>query len=110
MFAANRARAAMDWELARSLYQRVASSRYRKADGYVGLAKVAFENKDADAAIKYAEKAGSTIGAWMVLGHAYFKKGRYADALEQYEKVLKKDPGNKEALTNANLARRKLGK
>jgi hypothetical protein len=110
---ANRARAAMDWDLARTLYQRVASSRYRKADGYVGLAKVAFENKDADAALKYAQKAmdaGATTSAWMVLGHAYFKKGRYADALEQYEKVLKKNPGDKEALTNANLARRKLGK
>ncbi|HTM21615.1 MAG TPA: tetratricopeptide repeat protein [Kofleriaceae bacterium] len=105
--------AKLEWEAARALYQRVASSKYRRADGYVGLARVAFETRNLDDATKYAKKAmaaGATTGAWMILGHAYFKMGRYADALEQYEKVLKKNPGDKEALTNANLARRKLGK
>ena len=46
----------------------------------------------------------------MILGHAYFKKGRYREALEYYEKVLKKEPSNQEAQSSANLTRRKLGR
>ena len=102
----------MKWEEARVLYERVAKSKHRRASGLLGLAKIAFETKDTNAAIDYAAralKAGAGDSARMVLGHAYYKKGRYAEALRYYDQVLKRSPGNKEAQSAANLARRKLG-
>ena len=110
---ASKHKARTEWAEAREAYQRVAEGKYLRAEGYVGLARIAFETKETDGAIKYAEKAlaaGARADAWMILGHGYYKKGRYAEALKYYELVLEKRPGNKEAQSSAALARRQLGK
>jgi tetratricopeptide (TPR) repeat protein len=110
---AMRYRSRLEWESARRVYQRIVAGRFRKADGYVGLAKVAFETAELDDAVKYAEKAqaaGATSQAWMILGHVAVKRGKFAEALAYYEKVLKKNPGDKEAMASADLARRRRGK
>ncbi len=110
---ASKHKARTEWNEAREAYQRVTDGKYLRAEGYVGLARVAFETKETDGAIKYAEKAlaaGARADAWMILGHGYYKKGRYAEALKYYELVLEKRPDNKEAQSSAALARRQLGR
>ncbi|RMH40155.1 MAG: serine/threonine protein kinase [Deltaproteobacteria bacterium] len=108
---AKRAENALDWDNARRLYARVAKGKYRRAAALLGLSKVAFENKQLDAAIDYAMKAlqaGGGNKARMQLGHAYFKKRDFQKAIDYYEAVLKTDPGHREAQTSLNAARERL--
>jgi serine/threonine protein kinase len=110
---AGKHKARIEWAEAKALYQRVASGRHLRARGYLGLAKVSFETKNTDDAIKYAKKAlsaGARTDAWMILGHAYVKRGDYTEALGYYQKVLAREPGNEEAQGGAALARKKLGR
>jgi len=98
----------MKWEEAREKYERVVSGRFLKQRGYLGLADVAFQNKNAEQAIKFAKKAGQSIPAQMVLGNGYFKKGDYKAALEIYNRVLAKKPSHREAQSSAKEARNRL--
>ncbi len=98
----------MKWEEAREKYERVVAGRFLKQRGYLGLADVAFQNKNAELAIKYAKKAGQSIPAKLALGNGYFKKGDYKAALAIYNEVLAKKPGNKEAQSSAREARARL--
>tara|TARA_R110002096_G_scaffold44526_13_gene120715 strand:- start:359757 stop:362852 length:3096 start_codon:yes stop_codon:yes gene_type:complete len=98
----------MKWDEAREKYERVVSGRYLKQRGYLGLADVAFQNKNAEQAIKYAKKAGQSIPAQMALGNGYFKKGDYKAALGIYNRVLAKKPSHKEAQSSAKEARNRL--
>ncbi|HUH03891.1 MAG TPA: serine/threonine-protein kinase, partial [Kofleriaceae bacterium] len=110
---ASKQKSRLQWDEARASYQRVASGKHLRSSGYLGLAKVAFETKDTEGAIQHATKAlelGATSDAWMILGHGYYKQGRYREALEYYDKVLARSPGNKEAQSSAALARKKLGR
>jgi hypothetical protein len=93
---------------ARDIYKRIIKGSHRKQQGYLGLANVAFQQKNADLAITYAKKAGNSIPAKMALGNAYFKKGDYRKALAIYEQVLKRKPKHKEALRSAQEARKRL--
>ena len=101
--------ARLEFEAAKEKYQRVASGKFRKQLGFLGLADVAFQNKQADRAIQYAKKAGDSIQAHMVLGNAYFKKGEFSAALELYNSVLERKPDHKEAQGAARAARKRLG-
>ncbi len=98
----------MKWAEAKQKYERVVSGRFLKQRGFLGLADVAFQNKNADLAIKYAKKAGQSIAAQMALGNGYFKKGKYKAALQIYNKVLAKKPGHKEAQSSAKEARSRM--
>jgi len=110
---ASKAKNQLKWDKARQRYSRVARGRYYRASGLLGLAKVAFETKDTNAAIQYAsraKRAGGGDAARMLLGHAYFKQRNYSKALRYYESVLKRNPGNQEAQQAAMAARRAGGK
>jgi tetratricopeptide (TPR) repeat protein len=98
----------MKWDDAREKYERVVSGRFLKQQGYLGLADVAFQNKNAELAIKFAKKAGNSIPAQLALGNGYFKKGDYKAALQIYNKVLAKKPGHKEAQSSAKEARARM--
>ena len=103
----------IDWSKARRLYERVAESKYSRSRALLGLAKVAFETKQIDEAIKYAEKslaAGGGDSARMQLGHAHFKKRAYNEAIKYYEAVLKRKPDNREAQQSLREARKRAGK
>jgi len=102
--------AKIEWAQAEEKYLLVANSKYRKSAGYVGLAEVAFEARKTDKAIRYAKKARKSKAAMRILGHAYFQKGQYAVALDYYERVLAKDPGNVEIQRSAKKAREAVGK
>jgi serine/threonine-protein kinase len=98
--AARAAEAELKWAEARAYYERVAKGKFSRADGLLGIASIAWQTKDTDAAIDYAKKAldaGGGDAARMLLGHAYFKKGRFDDAIAMYQAVLKSDPKNTEA-------------
>ena len=92
---------------ARQLYERVAGGKYQRVDGLLGIAGVAWQTKDVDGAILYAQKAideGAGDSARLLLGHAYYKKGRFDDAIAMYKAVLKNDPKNAEALKTLRAA------
>jgi serine/threonine protein kinase len=107
-----KAEAALEWSRARRLYERVAKGKYYRARGLLGIAKVAFETKQLDEAIKYARKAldaGGGNSARMQLGHAYFKKKDYQQAIKYYEAVLQRNPKSREAQQSLNEARKRAG-
>ncbi len=105
-------RGALRWKDARLIYERVIRGKYYRAKGHLGLAEVAFQLNDTSGVIRHGQRAvraGAGAAARMILGHAYFKSGRYGDALQLYEKVLAANPGHREAQSAAKAARRKLG-
>ncbi len=102
----------MEWGKARTLYDRVTRGKFRRADGLLGLANVAWQIGDIDAAIRYARAscdAGGGDSARLMLGHAYLKKGLLDDAMVQYRGVLKDNPDNKEAQKALKEAQRVKG-
>ena len=88
-----------EWTKARSLYARLANGKFRKADGLLGIAEVAFQTKDLDGAVENAQAAlaaGGGDAARIMLGHAYLKKGQTQKAVTLYRIVLRNDPKNGE--------------
>jgi hypothetical protein len=108
------ARAAqLEWSDARAAYERVAAGRYLRDRALLGMARIAFETKDTAGAIAHAHKAlrsGAGDRARILLGHAYYKQGNFARALEYYQAVLRANPRNEEARRAAEDARDRLGR
>jgi len=103
----------MQWDKAHELYERVARGRHLRSQGLLGMANVAWQQNDVDAAIDYARKAVSSGGgesAKLMLGHAYLKKGLYDEAVMEYDEVLKKSPANREAQKAKREAERQKGR
>ncbi len=90
----------MEWDRARSIYERVARGRHLRSQGLLGMANVAWQQNDVDEAINLAQRAvdaGGGESAKLMLGHAYLKKGLLDQAITQYEAVLKANPDHREA-------------
>jgi tetratricopeptide (TPR) repeat protein len=98
----------LKWDAAREKYELVVASKFKRDQGYLGLAEVAFQHNRADDVIAYARRAGTGIRARILLGHAHFKKKDYPAALKYYESVLKEEKGNVEAQNGAKAARDKI--
>jgi len=96
------------WDAAREKYELVVASKFKRDQGYLGLAEVAFQHNRADDVIAYARRAGTGIRARILLGHAHFKKKDFPAALKYYESVLKEEKGNVEAQNGAKAARDKI--
>ncbi|HET6611346.1 MAG TPA: protein kinase [Kofleriaceae bacterium] len=100
-----------DFATAHKHYAQVASGHHEKARAYLGLAKVAFEQGNEKQVIVQARKAldaGAGNEARMFLGHAYFKRRDFAQAIKLYEAILRTDPDNIEAKKAIEKARRHL--
>jgi serine/threonine protein kinase len=84
-----------------------------KGLAYTDLARVAFERGQFDEAIdngQRALRAGGGDRARMLVANANFRKGNFEVAAEEYQRILKSDPGSAEAQRNLAAARRRLGK
>jgi serine/threonine protein kinase len=98
----------LKWDAAREKYELVVAGKFKRDQGYLGLAEVAFQHNRYDDVIAYAKRAGTGVRARILLGHAHFKKKDYSSALKYYESVLKEEKGNVEAQNGAKAARDKL--
>jgi tetratricopeptide (TPR) repeat protein len=104
---------AADWEGSYEAYSRLGKSNYLKKDAQLGMAHSAWQMNQVDRTIKHAQaavKAGAGVEALKMLGHAYFKKGNYQQALVYYDDILKNNPGDKEVSDAAKAARKRLKK
>jgi tetratricopeptide (TPR) repeat protein len=75
------------------------------------MAHSSWQMNRVDATIKWAQAAlGAKAGdeARKMLGHAYFKKGNYKQALTYYDALLTKNPKDREIGDAAAEARRRL--
>ncbi|MBL8621902.1 MAG: protein kinase [Myxococcales bacterium] len=98
---------------AKAAYEEVIASGHYRGDALVGLAWVYFQTSDVDRAIATADKAvraGAGDTARKMLGHFYFKKGYYDQALVYYEALLKAHPKDGGLIELVNATRAKLGK
>ncbi len=98
---------------AKAAYDEVIASGHYRGDALVGLAWVYFQTSDVDRAIATADKAvraGAGDTARKMLGHFYFKKGYYDQALVYYEALLKAHPKDGGLIELVNATRAKLGK
>jgi serine/threonine protein kinase len=98
----------LDWEGAKEKYELVAAGKFQRQQAYLGLATVAFQAKRADDVITYAKRAGNSLRARVLLGHAYYQKQDFATALDYYESVLRQDRNHTEAQNGAKAARDEL--
>ncbi|HKA89474.1 MAG TPA: protein kinase [Haliangiales bacterium] len=97
---ARSATTSMEWTRARQLYSRLSKGKFRKADGLLGMANVAWQTKEIEDAVQYAKAsldAGGGDPARLMLGHAYLKKGQMDEAIMLYRAVLRSNPKNREA-------------
>ncbi len=97
---ARSATTSMEWMRARALYARLSRGKFRRADGLLGMANVAWQTKDIDEAVQFAKAsldAGGGDAARLMLGHAYLKKGQVDEAIMLYRAVLRSNPKNREA-------------
>jgi serine/threonine-protein kinase len=86
-----------------------ASAEGRKA---LGEARAAFERDDFSRAILEgrAALAAGEGGAHAILGAAYFKVGRFEDAVREYSEALRLEPGNPALAKRVEIARRAAGR
>jgi len=108
---ANRLMDKNDWEGAFDAYERLSKSSYSRRDAYLGMAKASWQQSRVEKTITYAQQAvklGAGDDAKKMLGHAYKKKGNYAQALIYYDEILKHDPRNNEIRDAADEARKRL--
>jgi serine/threonine protein kinase len=98
---------------AKAAYDEVIASGHYRGDALVGLAWVYFQTADVDRAIATADKAvraGAGDTARKMLGHFYFKKGYYDQALVYYEALLKAHPKDSGLIELVRATKAKLGK
>jgi serine/threonine protein kinase len=89
--------AAQRFDAARDKYHKVIASGRSLASGYLGLANIAFQNRDFAAAARYAERAGDSPEALMMKGNSRFRAGDCPAAVAAYRQVLARDPESKSA-------------
>jgi eukaryotic-like serine/threonine-protein kinase len=109
---ADRLLKAHDWDSALDAYSRLARSSYLKRDAYLGQAYASWQLNRVDKTIEFAQKAvkaGAGVDARKMLGHAFFKKGNYRQALAYYKEILEVNPKDKEVLEAVVEAEKRLG-
>jgi tetratricopeptide (TPR) repeat protein len=102
---------ANDWDGAFASYSHLADSAYLHREAYLGMAHASWQMSHVDATIKWAQaavQAGAGDEAKKMLGHAYFKKGNYKQALIYYDDLLKKDAKDTEIRDAAAEAHKRM--
>jgi cytochrome c-type biogenesis protein CcmH/NrfG len=101
---------AQRFDEARSAFERLIHAGRSRGPALVGLAKIAFQKHDYQEAVARARegaRAGGGAEARVVLGDAYFRLEKFAEARKAYEDALKLDPDNRTARQNLDLVERR---
>ncbi|MEZ4400273.1 MAG: serine/threonine-protein kinase [Kofleriaceae bacterium] len=107
----NRLVNSLAYDEARPLFEKVISSGYYVGDALLGKAWLYFQTSDFDAAIATANKAvkaGAGDKARLSLGHFYFKKGFYDQALTYYDNLSKAHPDDRDLKAKVEQTKKKL--
>jgi eukaryotic-like serine/threonine-protein kinase len=92
-------------------FRRLVAGRRERGPALVGLADIAFQQKNYEEAVSLAKdacKAAGGVEARMKLGDAYFKLKRYEEAKKAYAEALKIEPQNDTARRQMQLSARRL--
>ena len=82
------------------------------SDALVANGRAAFAKGDFAQAVRLGRQAsavGDSLGGRLLLGDAFFKMNRFADALREYGAAARLAPSNAQALRGQELARQRLG-
>jgi len=94
-----------------ALFEKLAKSKKERRAALLGLAEVAFQEKNYIEAVRSAERAvdrGAGVKAHVLLGDAHFRLGQYKEAAKAYGQALKLDPDNASAKTGLALAQKRM--
>jgi serine/threonine protein kinase len=97
--------AAQQFAAARAKYRQAIAAGQRSR-GNLGLANIAFQQKQFDLAITHTHRAGDSAASLLLRGNAYYRKGDCAHAVTAYQQLLKKDPASKAAKKGIERCRR----
>jgi eukaryotic-like serine/threonine-protein kinase len=95
---------------AHAVFERLVQAGKNRGPALVGLAKIAFQKQSYQEAVEKARaatKAGGGAEARVLLGDAYFRLEKFAEARKAYEAALKLDPENRTARQNLDLVERR---
>ncbi len=101
---------AQRFDEAQAAFERAAHAGKSRGTALVGLAKIAFQKHEYQEAVDRARegvRAGGGVEARVVLGDAYFRLEKFAEARKAYEEALKLDPENRTARQNLDLVERR---
>ena len=82
------------------------------SDALVANGRAAFAKGDFAQAVRLGRQAaavGDSLGGRLLLGDAFFKMNRFADALREYGAAARLAPSNAQAVRGQELARQRLG-
>jgi TolA-binding protein len=102
------------YEEAGDAFKRLISARRERGPALLGLANIAFQQQNYAEAVSRAREAsrsGGGIEAYLLLGDAYFKLGKYADARSAYDEALRAEGGDsakRRAKAGLDLATRRM--
>jgi len=91
---------AQRYDDARAAFGKLLASKQSKGAASIGLAKIAFQEKNYKEAVERAKdsaRSGGGAEARVLLGDAYFKLQRFEEAKKAYSEALKLDPNNRVA-------------
>ena len=92
---------------AQALFEKLTKSKKERRAAFLGLAEIAFQEKNYVEAVQSAERAvdrGAGVKAHVLLGDAHFRLNHYQAAATAYEQALKVDPSNASAKSGLALA------
>ncbi len=96
---------------ARALFEKAAKTKRDRKAAMMGLAEIAFQEKNYPEAVHAAQLAvekGGGVKARVLLGDSHFRLGQYKEAAKAYEGALKMDPDNASAKTGLSLAQKRM--
>src|SRR5579885_1113484 len=94
---------------AKQAFTHLLDSRER-AGALLGLSEIAFQQASYSDAARLAHQAlsaGGGVNAHVLLGNAFFKQQKYAEAIREYKTVLRTQPNHAEARRGLEAAERR---
>ncbi|MDB4982045.1 MAG: hypothetical protein JWM82_2797, partial [Myxococcales bacterium] len=96
---------------ARRAFEKVAQTKRERGPALVGLAEVAFQEKNYGQAARsaaQAAQAGGGVRARVLEGDAQFRLGHFKEAAKAYGDALRLDPANASAKSGLALANKRM--